>query len=386
MTTEAHRRLARRINSPPTPLRNLSTDVFFEILDILFNEEEAAVVADMPRLPATAEKVAAKLNRPVEEIAPVLERLADRAVIFSYGDGDARKYFVFPIFPGVYEMQFWKRPDDEETLRLARLYDELYDQEFALHLMKRDSRVFRIMPSEGSLPVEKTGVLPSDSLREVIERHDTWSLANYCACRRQRNLLADGCDKPLDVCMQFGAAAHYIEKKGFGRKVSKPEILEALDRAEDAGLIHFVDNVELPIIACNCCACCCVSLANLTRFNTPAMFTESRFLPRIDDAACTACGACTDHCITGALHLYGKKLIFDRSRCIGCGVCVARCQKGALRMVPRPGSRPVPGNYGQMLVEVGNEWAGMAGPGRERAARVNHAIGNFMQKIMKRMM
>jgi Pyruvate/2-oxoacid:ferredoxin oxidoreductase delta subunit len=384
MMTEAHRRLAKRINQSPAPLKNMATEVFYEILDILFTEEEAAVVADMPRAPATAQKVAGKLRRPVDEIAPILERLADRAVIFSYGEGDAKKYFVFPIFPGVYEMQFWKRPDSEETLRLARLYDELYDQEFAENLMKKDSRVFRIMPSEGSLPVEKTGVLPSDSLHEVIERHDAWSLANFCACRRQRNMLGDGCDKPQDVCMQFGVAAHYIEKKGFGRMVSKPEILDALDRAEDAGLIHFVDNVELPVIACNCCACCCVSLANLTRFNTPSMFTESRFLPELNEPKCKACGACTKFCITGALHLYNEKLIFERWRCIGCGICASKCKHGALGLVPRPEALPVPQNYGQMFVDVGNEWMGASRPGDARALKINRSVGNLLQMIMRK--
>jgi Fe-S-cluster-containing hydrogenase component 2 len=384
MTTEAHRRLAKRINQQPAPLKNLATDVFYEILELLFNEEEAAVVADMPRAPATADKVAARLRRPADEIRPILDRLADRAVIFSYGDGHARKYFVFPIFPGVYEMQFWKRPDSEETVRLARLYDELYDQEFAENLMKRPSRVFRIMPSEGSLPVGKTGVLPGDSLREVIERHDAWSLANYCACRRQRTMLGDGCDKPQDVCMQFGAAAHYIEKKGFGRMVSKPEILEALDRAEDAGLVHFVDNVELPVIACNCCACCCVSLANLTRFNTPAMFTESRFVPEHTEAKCNACGSCAKNCFTGAFHLYDKKLVFEQWRCIGCGVCVSKCRQGALVMKAKPDTLPVPENYGQMFVDVGNEWMGVGRPGDPRALRINRTFGNLMQKIMRR--
>ncbi len=112
--------------------------------------------------------------------------------------------------------------------------------------------------------------------------------------------------------MSFGAASHYIEKKGFGRMVSKPETLEAVDRAEEAGLVHFCDNVELPVIACNCCACCCVSMANLTHYNTPAMFADSRFMPERDEAKCNACGACAKHCFSGAFHMYDKKVIFEK--------------------------------------------------------------------------
>ena len=384
MTTEAHRRLAKRINQETAPLKNQETDVYFEILDILFSEEEAEVVSQLPRGPATAEKVAAKLHRPLSEIEPILQRVADRAAIFSYGEGTGRKYMVFPIFPGIYEMQLWKRPDSEETLRLARLYDELYNQEFADNLIKKPFTIFRIMPSEGSLPTVKTGVLPSDSLREVIERHDVWSLANWCACRRQQNMLGKGCDKPQDVCMQFGAASHYVEKKGFGRIVSKQEILEALDRSEEAGLVHFVDNVELPVIACNCCACCCVPLANLTKFNTPGMFCDSQFMPEHIEEKCTACGTCAKHCITGALHVYGKKLIFEKWRCIGCGICVSKCKQGALKLKAREDVHPVPENYGQMVVNVVNEWTGMSRFNDPLFLKINRMVGNIMQKMIKR--
>lgn len=377
-------KLAKRINRPPTPLKNLKNETFFEILEILFTEEEAEVAAEFPAIPSTAEKIAKKINRPLDEVKSLCESMADKAVIFSYGEGESKKYFLFPVFPGVYEMQFWKRPDNEETLRLAELYDELYNKEFSENLMKKDSRVFRIIPSESSLPTVKTGVLPSDSLREVIEKHDVWSLANYCACRRQRNMIGDGCDKPQDVCMQFGVASHYIEKKGFGRKVTKPEILEALDRAEEAGLIHFVDNVELPVIACNCCACCCVSLANLTRFNTPSMFADSRFMPEIDFAKCNSCGVCTKCCITGALHIYGKKLIFEEWRCIGCGICVAKCKQGAMKLKARTDTLPVPENYGQMFMNIGNDWMGTSRPGDKAALMINRYLGNFMQRIIKR--
>ncbi len=46
MPTEAHRRLARRLNQPPTPLKNLENDVLYEILEMLFSEEEAEVASE----------------------------------------------------------------------------------------------------------------------------------------------------------------------------------------------------------------------------------------------------------------------------------------------------------------------------------------------------
>ena len=83
--------------------------------------------------------------------------------------------------------------------------------------------------------------------------------------------------------------------------------------------------------------------------------------------------------------MYGKKVIFENTRCIGCGVCVAKCKTGALKLAPKPLALPVPENYGQMFVNIGNEWTGMERPGDRRALKVNRTVGNIMQWMMKKM-
>ncbi len=383
MPTPAHHLLARRFNKPPMPLKVLVNDLLMEILDLLYTEEEALVVSHIPLVNSSAKKVAKKLNRPVAEVRPILDDMVARGLIFCFGDGEARKYLVLPIFPGVFEAQMWISPDSDRTRRLAKLYDDYYTTEFSENMLKRPSRVFRIIPIEQSITENKTGVLPSDSIREVIGRHDAWSLANYCACRRQRDMLGDGCDKPMDVCMQFGDAARYIEKHGFGRLVSREEIMEAVDRSEEAGLIHFTDNVENANISCNCCACCCVSLATLTRFNTPAMFTSSRYRVAAEPARCVACEACIKICPAGALRLYDQKLMAEPWRCIGCGNCVSRCQSGALKLVLRPDHAPVPENFGQLFMSLGKEYMGKAASIVPHSPAYDRTVGNLIQKQLK---
>ncbi len=368
------------------PLKVLVNDMLFEILQLLFTEEEALVVSNIPFVNGTADKVAKKMHRPVQEIEKILDNMADRGVIFSYGEGADKKYFVLPIFPGVYELQMWKAPDSEKTRRLAKLYDEYYTQEFSENMLQRQARVFRIIPIERSLtPGEKTSILPSDRIREVIDRHDAWGIANYCACRRQQEMLGKGCGKPMDVCMQFGPAARYIDQRGFGHLISKQEALETVDRAEEAGLIHFTDNLELPYISCNCCACCCVSLATLTRFNTPAMFCNSQFTVELDKSKCTACGKCSKACISGALHLYNKKIIFEPWRCIGCGVCVSKCDQNALRLVPRKEKLRVPQTFGELFVHVGNDFMGTQKFIDSKMPGYTKMAGKSMQKMLVRM-
>ena len=51
--------------------------------------------------------------------------------------------------------------------------------------------------------------------------------------------------------------------------------------------------------------------------------------PRINTAACTACGACEAHCPTEAVTVTEKAHI-DPDKCIGCGECIAMCRDAAV--------------------------------------------------------
>ena len=53
--------------------------------------------------------------------------------------------------------------------------------------------------------------------------------------------------------------------------------------------------------------------------------------PHVKDDLCTACGACVEHCPTGALSLEpGGTARLDESVCTGCGECLAHCRYGAI--------------------------------------------------------
>lgn len=58
-------------------------------------------------------------------------------------------------------------------------------------------------------------------------------------------------------------------------------------------------------------------------------------LARVDEAACTACGACRDVCAYGAIRILGGNVIVFAELCHGCGACVTACTVGAMSEVPR---------------------------------------------------
>jgi ferredoxin len=382
MTTPAHQRLANRFDKPP--LRTVINDVLLEMLALLFTEEEALLVSQMPGRRSTASKIAEIAHRPESEVARILDSLSSRGLVFSFDVDEGRTYLLLPLMPGIFEAVMCVAPDSEKTKRFAELFHEYYSPEYFNHMLKRPARMFKIIPIEESITNE-SGVLPSDQIREAIDRHDAWSLAHFCACRRQKELLDRGCSKPKDVCMQFGVAARYVDSAGLGRLVSKQEILAAVDRAEEAGLVHFTDNVELPNISCNCCACCCVAMQALNSFNAPAMFTNSRYIARLDEQACNDCGDCASACHVGALQIYENRLIAKPSRCIGCGVCVSKCGVNSLELVLRPDNRPMPEDYGQMVLDIATETMGIQRYTDAIGPAFSKMLGGLVQKGLRRL-
>lgn len=377
MITHAHHLAAKRLTR--SPMKPLVNELFLEILEVLLTEEEALVVSHLPMMPATAEKIAKKANRPAYEVQPILDRLAEQGIIFGGGD-DERKYFLLGFLPGIFEFYTVMGPDDERKRRFAELYEVYQDGEFLTKLAgKRPVKISRVIPIQKSLS-HQTAVMVSDQFHEVADRHDTWSVAN-CACKKQNELIGKKCDKPMEVCMQFGAAARGSAAMGFGRLVSREEIHEIVDQAEAAGLVHVTDNVETPHVVCNCCGCCCMALEGVNKFNTPQMFVDSRFICEHDDEKCVACGKCAKACPVGGPHLYEKTLHFQSWRCIGCGVCISKCKKKALKLVPRPESPPVPKNYGQMIVDSVSQFAGIQKYTRAHSIgpRFANMIGDWIQ-------
>lgn len=357
MYTRSHRKLAKRFNKGP--MKAPMNDITMEILILLFNEEEAGIVACFGLKPARAGEIAKKVKRPVDEIRPILDSLSDRGVILTLGDGEERTYSFIPIVPGIFEFQMARAPVDEKSRRFAELFEQYFTPENLEESMLRSIKGGRVIPVEESV-IDTSGVMPREQFREAISEHDVFALAHACSCRQHKELVGNPCTRPKDVCMQFGPIAEFSAKNGFGRLVSREEMMEAVDRAEAAGLVHITDNITKPSASCNCCGCCCGILTHLNGFNLPSIFARSRFMVKIDEDVCNACGKCARVCPVGAVHVLNKKLIYEPWRCIGCGVCIGSCNKHqALALELRPDWRPMAENHGQLVVDLAAQYFGI---------------------------
>jgi len=58
------------------------------------------------------------------------------------------------------------------------------------------------------------------------------------------------------------------------------------------------------------------------------------FIPRVDEAKCTACGRCAEVCQYHAIVVLGKRTLVFPQLCHGCGSCTLVCPQGAITEEP----------------------------------------------------
>jgi ferredoxin len=184
-------------------------------------------------------------------------------------------------------------------------------------------------------------VLPSTVVEHFIEKATHHWIMNFCLCRA-----AEGCeDYPIDLgCLFLGEAALGINPE-LGRRVTKREALEHVQRCQEAGLVHFVGRNKLDTVwlgigpghklltVCSCCPCCC--LWGVLPHVTPRISNKIQRMPGVAVSVsdkCVGCGTCIeDVCFMDAIHLEEGQAVIDDT-CKGCGRCVDICPQGAIKL------------------------------------------------------
>lgn len=305
--------------------------VEMKILQKLFTEEEAGMYLNLSMMLEDAGSVAKRIGKDPEGVAQLLERMVDKGLIFRVRKGDSVKYAAVPFVVGSFEYQL-KDMDRE----FAELYDQYFVEAFARH-------GFGVEPPMRTVPVNKSidyawPVEPYEDVRGIIKGKDTISVSK-CICRVQQGLLEKGCDKPLEVCFQFGSHAHYYVDKGMGRFISTDEALKIIDSCEEAGLVPQPFAAQDAGGLCNCCGDCCGILRGIKLYPKPAERVLTNYYVEVDPEACAACGTCTDRCQMEAIEVGSADVAeVNRDRCIGCGLCVPTCPSSALTLRKKPQS------------------------------------------------
>jgi Pyruvate/2-oxoacid:ferredoxin oxidoreductase delta subunit len=319
---------------------------FYELAKELFSPEEAAVAAALPRKPSTASTIAREVARSEGELAPILERMADKGLCTSFEQQGGRYYAAVPFVFGIFGYQLMRGTRTDRDRKVAKL---IHSYKQAVDAARGPQTI--TFPGSRVIPVEKTiqpgsKVHTYDQVSSYIDRYDPISVTT-CFCRHEAKLLneKDDCGKPDDVCMQFALGAKFVIERGLGRKVSKGEAREILRRAEEAGLVHASLNTQEIDFICNCCPChCAIILQSALSQPKPGRVLFSGFQPSLNPDLCTGCQTCVERCPAKALTLFEDLPKVDIDRCFGCGVCATGCPSEAIVLEERPGAPEPPMN------------------------------------------
>ena len=324
------------------------SDTLYKILQILFNEREAHLVANLPIKPFTAEKASRVWKMGLTETRKVLDELSGRAILVDVERDGKSTYTLPPPMAGFFEFSMMRLRGDVDQKVLGELFYQYLnvEEEFIRDLfVNGETQLGRVFVHEPVLsPENALHVLDYERASEVIHTASHRGIG-ICYCRHKMTHMGRNCDAALDICMTFNGTANSLTKHGYARPVDIREGMDLLQQAYEQNLVQFGENVRESVnFICNCCGCCCEAMIAARKFGILNPVHTSNFLPVVDEAVCNGCGKCVNACPVEAMTLVStndphhpkmKKAKVDEDNCLGCGVCLRTCSHKGLSLRSR---------------------------------------------------
>lgn len=333
MSETIFRQLQKKLDQYSMGFPETRSGIELKILQELFSEEDGALFLTMTPNLETAESVSSRLGKPVETVSAHLEDMSRRGLLFRLGEKGVPRYGAIPFVHGLFEFQV-----KDLKPQLARMVSEYFEERFDRSLQTGVEFFLRTIPVNRSVDVTHRVAAYEDAVS--ILRSQTTIVAADCICRKQRQIIDQSCNKPLEACFMFGSMGQYYLDRGMGRKLETDEAIALVLKCQEAGLVTQPATAQNPGGMCNCCGDCCGVLRALNRHPRPAELVFSNYVARLDSPLCIGCQTCLERCQMKALTMNDEgTAVLDPDRCIGCGLCVTTCPSGALGLEAKTGDR-----------------------------------------------
>ncbi len=297
---------------PPTP-----SGVELKILEKLFTEQEAEVALHLIMMPETAETIASRIGWDVDVLLPVLQTMVQKGLAVHSTKGGMDTYMQAQFVVGIWEYQVESL--DRELIGLFNEYVPYLMEE----QKKQKTQQLRVIPVSEAVSADMN-IMDYEKAEDIIKAQSKIVVAP-CICRKEHEMIGEGCGKPIETCLVFGTGAYFYEERGIGRTIEQKEALDILHKGIEHGLVLQPGNAKKPINICMCCGCCCQILKNIKTSEKPARIVNTSYFAEADPETCTACEACSDICPMEAITMTDHAQV-NTDRCIGCGVCVTACE------------------------------------------------------------
>lgn len=343
----AYKNLSDRLNRFPQGAP--PSELLYRILEMLFSEREAGLVAQLPIKPLTAEKADRIWKLGINESRKILDELAGRGILIDMRIRGNTFYVLPPPMAGFFEFSLMRIRDDIDQKLLSELLHQYLhvEEDFIKALFATgDTQFGRVFVHEPVLSSENAlHVLDYERASHIIDTAKHIGVG-VCYCRHKMQHLDRSCDAPMNICMTFGGTAQSLSRHNIIRSVGRTEARDLLDEGYERNLVQFGENVQRRVsFICNCCGCCCEAMIAARKFGILQPVHTSNFLPVVDRGSCNGCGKCVAACPVETIVLVSannphrpdlKLAKVEEEVCLGCGVCVKNCNIGALTLEPRP--------------------------------------------------
>jgi len=322
--------------------------LLFRILELLFSQSEAELVAQLPIRPFTVDKAAAIWKMSVGEAHNLLNQLASRAILVDIESENGTTYVLPPPMAGFFEFSMMRVRGDLDQKLLSELFFEYLnvEEDFIKALFTTGkTQLGRAFVNENCLPANGTlEVLDFERATWVVESASSIGVG-MCYCRHKMQHLERACEAPMNICMTFNTTASSLTRHGIATRIDVAECLDLLAEARESGLVQFGENVQSRVnFICNCCGCCCEAMIAARRFGHLHPIHTTNFLPEVDLGRCTGCGKCVAACPVESMTLVSandpaqpkrKQARLIEELCLGCGVCVSACPELGISLISR---------------------------------------------------
>jgi len=318
----------------------MTTGIYKELSKKLLLEQSSllpriwAEVADpvdagiLNALPGTVEELSTRLGMDTEKLETRLHELFMRGAVFEKIKNGVTTWRMPRNIIQFHDASLlWKDIPQSLISLWVEFMDTEYPELLKLVTTHGIPSFMRVVPINVNLETQSQ-VLVSEDARRMVEEAEILAVVD-CVCRLSKKK----CDAPLEVCLQMNRGAEYTIKRGTGRQVTKHEALDILQKSEDAGLVHLVENRSgMGNAICNCCTCCCEMLSFAGNAPTAGVLAKSRFGAVVDENTCTGCARCMDICPMEAISMPQGFAMISPETCIGCGLCVTTCPSGSISL------------------------------------------------------